>query len=514
MKFFLTFGTVIVLCNTPVMPALLCGQTTFAEQQNAYQRVRQARENRAQQIDSLFRSNGIAYPPKEILLIAYKHERVLELWARSDTHAFSIIKRYPFTAFSGTLGPKRKEGDLQIPEGLYYIDHFNPFSAFHLSMKINYPNASDRILGGRGRLGGEIRIHGSSVTIGCIPIGDESIEELYIICVDTRSAGQNRIPVYIFPARMHWTGMHMLEAQAGEDTVLLSFWHDLWEAYTVFQVSHHELRFTVDDRGQYVFTEDPRCTYAWTDEYDGHHSLASRIPAPPGYERIKVPSWSFAGWLRGLPLKPGTPPVYLYTGARKTFQAGHHAVVDMDVGHADLQQCADALMRLFAEYTYQIRDLEHIAFQITNGDTPDFMTWAAGSRPQVDGNTVTWQRTKTPDSSYAALKQYLQFIFTYAGSFSLQQQLRKVVDINDMQIGDIFIQGGFPGHAVMVCDMAYNEQTGDTVFLLVQSYMPAQDIHVLKNLSDPALNPWYRLYFGDTLYTPEWTFTKNDLKRW
>jgi len=514
MKYFLTFGTFVVLCYTTVVPALLCGQTTFAEQQNGYQRVRQARENRAGQIDSLFRSRNIAYPPKEILLTVYKHERVLELWARSDIRAFSIIKRYPFTAFSGTLGPKRKEGDLQIPEGLYHIDHFNPVSAFHLSMKINYPNPSDRILGEQGRLGGEIRIHGSSVTIGCIPIGDDAIEELYIVCVDMRSAGQNRIPVYIFPARMNWTGMHMLETRAGEDTVLLSFWHDLWEAYTVFQVSPHELRFTVDERGRYEFADDPRYTYAWIDEYETHSALASRIPAPPGYERTNVPFWSFAAWLRGLPLKPGKPPVYLYNGARKTFQAGHHGVVDMDVGHADLQQCADALMRLFAEYLYQIRDLEHIAFRLTNGDTPQFLTWAAGSRPQVNANTVAWQRTKAPDSSYAALKQYLQFIFTYAGSFSLQQQLRKVVAVNDMQIGDIFIQGGFPGHAVMVCDMAYHEQTADTVFLLMQSYMPAQDIHVLKNLSDPALTPWYRLDFGDTLYTPEWTFTKYDLKRW
>lgn len=497
------------------MTVLLYGQTTFADQQNEYQRVRQARENRVQQIDSLFADAGIAYPPEKILLTAYKHERVLELWARPDTQQeFTIIKKYPFTAFSGRLGPKRKEGDQQIPEGLYYIDHFNPYSAFHLSMKINYPNTSDRILGVSGRLGGEIRIHGSSVTIGCIPIGDEAIEELYIICVDMRSAGQNRIPVYIFPARMHFSGMRMLEACAAEDTVMISFWQNLQEAYSVFQVTRQELRFTVDDRGHYGFAEDPRYTYPWTDEYEERQSLASRIPPPPGYERVKVPLRSFAAWLRGLPLKPGNPPVYLYNGVIKTFQTGHNAVVDMDVGHADLQQCADALIRLFAEYLYQVDDLEHIVFRLTNGDTPAFSVWTAGMRPQVNGNTITWQSTKAPDSSYAALKQYLQFIFTYAGSFSLHQQLHTVADITDMRIGDIFIQGGFPGHAVMVCDMAYNEQTGDTVFLLVQSYMPAQDVHVLNNLPDPALSPWYRLDFGDTLHTPEWTFTKYDLMRW
>ncbi|GAI32233.1 unnamed protein product [marine sediment metagenome] len=195
--------TILIISLAMFLPDILFGQNIFKEQQNRYTRVRQARENREKYIDSLFNSLDINYPPKNILIVAYKKEQILQLWALSKSlKVFTFVKEYIITATSGTLGPKRKQGDLQIPEGFYYINHFNPFSNFHLSMKINYPNKSDNILGVKRNLGGEIRIHGSAVTIGCIPIGDEAIEELYIICVDTKSAGQKDIPVYIFPCKM------------------------------------------------------------------------------------------------------------------------------------------------------------------------------------------------------------------------------------------------------------------------------------------------------------------------
>ena len=124
---------IILLLTTP-----LFGQNTFKDKQDRYPRVRQARENCEHYIDSLFQTKGLNYPPEEILIVAYKKEQLVDLWARPDTsETFLFIKKYPFTAFSGVLGPKRKQGDLQIPEGFYYINHFNPYSNFHLSMKIS-----------------------------------------------------------------------------------------------------------------------------------------------------------------------------------------------------------------------------------------------------------------------------------------------------------------------------------------------------------------------------------------
>jgi len=116
-------------------------------------------------------------------------------------------------------------------------------------------------------------------------------------------------------------------------------------------------------------------------------------------------------------------------------------------------------------------------------------------------------------ASYKDFRNYLTQIFMYAGSASLSEEMQPVPDIREMQTGDVFIQGGFPGHAVIVVDMAEQQRSGEKLFLLAQSFMPAQDVHILINPNDERLNPWYSIDFGDTLQTPEWTFTKKDLKR-
>jgi len=509
--------SVLIVVILFLIPQIVAGQSTFKDEQNRYPRVRQARENCEQIIDSLFQTKELAYPPEEILIVAYKKERLVQLWTRPETlKTFSLVKEYPFTAFSGTLGPKRKQGDLQIPEGFYYINHFNPYSNFHLSMKINYPNQSDRILSPQGNLGNEIRIHGSYVTIGCIAIGDGAIEELYIICVDMKSNGQYMIPVYIFPSKMDCQGWSELQQFAGRDTVLLQFWHNLRQGYDLFKATHQKLSYRVDTNGQYIYSNDHAQLnlYPWLSTDKAQYILFNTLEPPPGYKRIYCPLGSFKDWLRYLPLKPGNPKVYLHNGVEKSYQNGHYAVVDIDVGQEDLQQCADAIIRLYAEYQFSKNDFNHITFNLTNGDAVGFRKWINGYRPVVSGNTVSWHKQAAPDSSYNAFRAYLKFIFMYAGTYSLDRQLQEVDDVKEMALADIFVQGGFPGHGVLVVDMAVNPRTKDKVFLLCQSYMPAQDIHILKNLNDPDLSPWYKLDFGDTLYTPEWIFTKHDLKRW
>ncbi len=253
--------------------------------------------------------------------------------------------------------------------------------------------------------------------------------------------------------------------------------------------------------------------YPWLTEYDQSDAIANRIPVPDGYARVTTTAGTYGHWVRHLPLKKGTPPVYLYNGKRKFNQGVHVAVVDIDVGNRNLQQCADAVMRLRAEYLFSVGDYEAIHFNFTSGHRADFAKWMAGYRPVVDGNSVRWVQSEREDSSYTSFRSYLTRVFAYAGSHSLEQEMHQVEDVHVMSIGDVFIQGGFPGHAVMVVDMATQEATGKKLFLLAQSYMPAQDIHVLKNPNVSALDPWYDVDFEGALNTPEWTFERGDLRR-
>jgi hypothetical protein len=130
----------------------------------------------------------------------------------------------------------------------------------------------------------------------------------------------------------------------------------------------------------------------------------------------------------------------------------------------------------------------------------------------VKGNNVKWVKKKSKDYSYGNFRRYLRTVFMYAGTYSLSKELKRRIRAKDMRIGDVFIKGGFPGHAVLVVDMARNRDTGKKVFLLAQSFMPAQDVHVLRNLNNRNLSPWYDLDFGKTLATPEWNFDIGSLK--
>lgn len=223
-------------------------------QSNNQDRVSVARKKHQHQIESLFDSLGVEYPPENLLITVYKKEQILQLWVKPQRQEeFLKAREYRFTAFSGKLGPKRRQGDLQIPEGFYHITRFNSRSQFHLSLKINYPNTSDRILGDKGRSGGDILIHGEAVTIGCIPIGNEAIEELYLICFDKENQRQNKILVYIFPCKMDSSNMDTLIQIAGVDRVLWSFWQNLKDGYDRFVRHRNLFGFRVDNKGRYVY---------------------------------------------------------------------------------------------------------------------------------------------------------------------------------------------------------------------------------------------------------------------
>jgi hypothetical protein len=138
----------------------------------------------------------------------------------------------------------------------------------------------------------------------------------------------------------------------------------------------------------------------------------------------------------------------------------------------------------------------------------------AGGRPIVKGNKVSWTQTSKKCSDKACLVNYLFSLYNYAGTISVERETKKINSLNDMQPGDIFVAGGSPGHAVTVLDVAVNEKTGKKIFLLCQSYMPAQEIHILKNFNNQNLSPWYDTDFEGDLETPEWTFKKSNLRRY
>lgn len=236
----------------------------------------------------------------------------------------------------------------------------------------------------------------------------------------------------------------------------------------------------------------------------------STIPPPAGYERVQCDG--YGAYLRDLPLKsPGTP-VKLHNGSVKGYQEGAYAVVDMEIGTRDLQQCADAVMRLRAEYLWHNKLFDQIHFNFTSGFRADYVKWAQGYRIRVQGNDVRWYSAAGEDYSYETFRKYMDIVFMYAGTASLSKELIPV-DPSSLKIGDVFIIGGHPGHAMLIVDMA-TDKLGNKAILVVQSYMPAQDIHVVTNLIDRSVSPWYIISNQTkSVSFPEYHFKIDQIKR-
>jgi len=233
-----------------------------------------------------------------------------------------------------------------------------------------------------------------------------------------------------------------------------------------------------------------------TAQEEAKYPFVKSIPVPEGYTRISVAEGSYADYLRNLELKTEDNQVYLFNGKKKWNQSAQFAVLRIDAGTRDLQQCADAVMRLRAEYLYAQNNYSDIHFNFLSDGKPRYFKDYAGS-----------------DLSYKKFRKYMDYIFSYANTSSLKDELKKVEDVRSIQIGDVFIQKGRPyGHAITVMDLAENED-GEIIFMLSQSYMPAQDIHILKNPENKNISPWYRLKRTGILETPEWTFQFEDLMR-
>ncbi|MDR0791924.1 MAG: L,D-transpeptidase family protein [Chitinophagaceae bacterium] len=201
-----------------------------------------------------FAEMGLEWPAKEVYFRSFKYDSQLEVWVRNNKNEpFKLFKSYKVCALAGAMGPKRKEGDFQVPEGFYYISEFNPRSEYHLSLRLNYPNESDKMLSDSKTPGSGIYIHGSCVTVGCIPLRDEQIEEVYLIALAAKTSGQDFIPVHVFPIRFNNNKSVSYLTKVSKDNYSLQrFAISLKDAYDYFEDKKNIPLISVNKKGEYV----------------------------------------------------------------------------------------------------------------------------------------------------------------------------------------------------------------------------------------------------------------------
>lgn len=241
-------------------------------------------------------------------------------------------------------------------------------------------------------------------------------------------------------------------------------------------------------------------------------NVAERILTPEGFVRVTEEFGSFGEFVRTYPLLPHGTEVHLYDGSVKMRQDGNLAVFNLPViAKGDVQQCADSVMRMYAEYFWQKGEFDKIKFQFVNGFLCDYSSYRAGKRVKINGNDVSWQNIGRPDDSDETFENYLYIVFAYSSTLSMKKESQPV-DVKDVRIGDLFLRAGSPGHVVMVADVS-EDADGRKAFLLAQGFMPAQQFHLLKNPLHPE-DPWY--YVDEITYplrTPEYSFEEGSFCR-
>jgi murein L,D-transpeptidase YafK len=245
---------IILGCLVLLVAGHVYSQQSFFDVQRSNPRVAYAIRLKEDTLKRQFAAAGLEWPAKQIYIRSFKYDSQLEVWVRNtNNEPYKLFKTYRVCAMAGALGPKRLAGDYQVPEGFYYINQFNPRSNYHLSLGLNYPNASDKILSDSLRPGGDIYIHGSCVTVGCIPIQDAQIEELYLIAAAAKNAGEDFIPVHIFPVRFNNPkSFEYLSKVTKDDQDLQRFAVRLKEVYDYFEKEKKLPLISVNKKGEYV----------------------------------------------------------------------------------------------------------------------------------------------------------------------------------------------------------------------------------------------------------------------
>lgn len=218
-------------------------------------------------------------------------------------------------------------------------------------------------------------------------------------------------------------------------------------------------------------------------------TLETRVLVPDGYFRDPADADSLTAFLRNYPMKEHGSPALLYDGTAAEDQSGIAAVFALPLEAEDFQQCADSVMRVFAEYYWKIGQQERISFHFTTGFSAEYSQWRDGCRLQVSGNEFTWKRQTEYDDSYEAFVQYLRIVFVYANTQSMDMYEAKPITLDELAVGDVWLEGGSPGHVMMVVDLCRDEN-GKKAFLLAQGHMPAQEFVLMENPLHPE-DPWY-----------------------
>lgn len=240
-------------------------------------------------------------------------------------------------------------------------------------------------------------------------------------------------------------------------------------------------------------------------------TLQERVAPPLGYARTEAKGDSLTTFLREYPLKKAGKPVLLYNGEEKGNQSAHVAVFKLPLEKEDLQQCADSVMRVYAEYFWKTGQKERISFRFVDGFQAEYSKWRSGYRIRTGESRSSWVPGGARDDSYENFKKYLRMVFAYAGTLSMEQESKKI-KLSEAATGDIFLYAGSPGHVVMVVDVCRSSD-GKKAFLLGQGFMPAQEFHLLKNPLHED-DPWYYLEeVSYPLQTPEYSFEKGSLRR-
>jgi len=233
-------------------------------------------------------------------------------------------------------------------------------------------------------------------------------------------------------------------------------------------------------------------------------TIQTRVNIPEGYKRVIYPKGSFEDYLRNYKLKPFGSKIINYDDSEYYWQGGHIGILEIPVPKNGLQQCADALIRIRSEYLWDTNRKHEIGFKFTSGHYCSWIKYAEGYRPKINGNKVTFHKTASSNSSKENFYKYLNLIYMYSGTLSLYNELESI-DAKDLKIGDVLIKGGSPGHIVMLADEVINDK-GEKLFLLFQGNTPAQSVHLVKNLEDASISPWYQLRNDAVIPVSNYTF--------
>ncbi len=255
------FSLVCIAMTATAQPPSQKGGPSFSfiDYQRSFPRPSEALTRKEDTLQKQFEAKKLVWPARYIYIRSFKYDSQLEVWVKNELKdQFQLFKTYKVCALAGTLGPKRMEGDYQVPEGFYSINEFNPKSSYYLSLGINYPNLSDRVLSDSLRPGSGIYIHGSCVTVGCIPIRDEQIDELYILAAYAKDQGQDFIPVHIFPIRFNVErSVKFLDNLTKDDPVLKKFADKMEDAFDYFDKYKQLPVIMIGEKGEYLINEVP-----------------------------------------------------------------------------------------------------------------------------------------------------------------------------------------------------------------------------------------------------------------